>query len=123
MMTSSHIEYEESSGNVFADLGLKDAEELHARGLIGLHVLDLLEERGLHKQKEIGDFLNLKQPEVSKLMNGDFTRFSEGRLMGFLRKLDQKVLIQISPHKAGEPYQQVAYATPVSLYDRPLDAS
>ncbi len=34
--------FEESSGNVFADLGLSDASELFTRGKIGLQVLRLL---------------------------------------------------------------------------------
>jgi predicted XRE-type DNA-binding protein len=107
---SKEIEFEESSGNVFADLGLDDADELYARGLMGLKVLDLLKIRGLKKQKDIAAQLSLKQPEVSLLVNGEFSRFSEARLMDFLKKLDHKVVIQISPRLEGEPYQQVAYA-------------
>ena len=107
MSDSSKVEFEESSGNVFADLGLEDAEELHVRGLMGLRILDLLKERDLKKQKDISIFLGIKQPEVSKLINGDFSRFSEARLIGFLKKLNQKVVFQISPHKQGEPFQEV----------------
>ena len=107
MSDSSKVEFEESSGNVFVDLGLEDAEELHVRGLMGLRVLDLLKERGLKKQKDISIFLGIKQPEVSKLINGDFSRFSEARLIGFLKKLNQKVVFQISPRKQGEPFQEV----------------
>jgi predicted XRE-type DNA-binding protein len=36
------IEFEESTGNVFADLGLKNAEELQARGMVGFHVIEFL---------------------------------------------------------------------------------
>ena len=104
------IEFEKSSGNVFADLGLDDADELYARGMMGLKILDLLKERGLKKQKDIGALLEIKQPEVSLLMNGEFGRFSEARLMEFLKKLDHKVIIQITPRREGEPYQQVACA-------------
>lgn len=110
MTTPNEIEFEYSNGNVFADLGLEDAEELHARGLIGLKVLDLLAERNLSKQKEIAALLGIRQPEVSKLMNGDFGRFSEKRLMSFLKKLDQKIVFHISPRLQGEPFQQVAFA-------------
>ena len=71
-------------------------------------MLDLLKERGLEKQKDIADFLDVEQPEVSKLVNGEFNRFSEARLIGFLRKLDQKVTFQITPRKDGEPFQEAA---------------
>jgi predicted XRE-type DNA-binding protein len=104
------ILFEESSGNVFADLELEDADELYARGLMGLKVLELLRERGLKKQKEMAAHLAIKQPGVSLLVNGEFNRFSEARLMDFLKKLDHKVVIHISPRQEGEPYQQVAYA-------------
>jgi predicted XRE-type DNA-binding protein len=48
---------------------------------------------------------------VSHLMNGHFSRFTADKLLDFLKRLDQKVTIQIRPHKAGEPYQEVAFGT------------
>lgn len=108
MTNKTKIEYEEGSGNVFADLGLDDANELFARAQIGIHVFNLLKKRGL-KQKEISKLLGIAQPDVSHLMNGHFNRFTTDKLMEFLRCLDQKVIIKISPHKEGEPYNQVAF--------------
>ena len=104
----SKIEFEEGSGNVFADLGLENADELLARAKIGFHVYKLLKDRKL-KQKEIATLLKIKQPEVSHLMNGHFNRFTTDKLLDFLRRLDRKVTIQISPHKPGEPYQDVGF--------------
>jgi predicted XRE-type DNA-binding protein len=102
------IEFEESSGNVFADLGLEDTEELQSRGLIGFHVVELLKEKNL-KQREIAALLDLQQAEVSHLLNGHFSRFSTDKLLDFLKRLNHKVTIQISPHHQGEPYQQVSF--------------
>jgi predicted XRE-type DNA-binding protein len=99
-------EFEEGSGNVFADLGLKDSDELYARAKLGFHVYQLLKDRQL-KQREIAYLLRLKQPEVSHLMNGHFGRFTTDKLLDFLKRLDWKVTIQIRPHKPGEPYQEV----------------
>ena len=101
-------EFEESSGNVFADLGLEDADELFARAKLGFHVYKLLENRKL-KQKEMAALLGIKQPEVSHLMNGHFSRFTTDKLLEFLKRLDRKVTIRISPHRAGEPYQEVGF--------------
>ncbi len=103
------IVFEESSGNIFADLGLEDAEELQTRGMIGYHVIQLLKAQDL-KQREIATQLGIKQAEVSHLLNGHFSRFTTDKLLEFLKRLDQKVIIQISPHKKGEPYQRVAYS-------------
>lgn len=100
-------DYIESSGNVFADMGLEDADELLTRAQLGYSVRQILKDRGL-KQQDVATLLEIKQPEVSNLMQGKYHLFSEGRLFSFLRKLDQKVIIQISQHQEGEPFQQVA---------------
>jgi predicted XRE-type DNA-binding protein len=99
---------ERGSGNVFADLGLEDAGELFARAQIGFHVHKIITGEKL-KQRDIASLLGIKQPEVSHLMNGHFSRFTADKLLDFLKRLDQKVTIQISPHKPGEPYQEVGF--------------
>lgn len=103
------IEFEKSTGNIFADLGLKKAEELQARGLIGFHVIELLKSKNM-KQREIAELLEIKQAEVSHLLNGHFSRFTVDKLLDFLKRMNQKVTIQISPHRQGEPYQNVAFS-------------
>jgi predicted XRE-type DNA-binding protein len=102
------IEFEESSGNVFADLGRKDADQLLARAQIGFHVFKILEDKKL-KQREIADVLGIAQPDVSHLMNGHFSRFTTDKLLDFLKRLDRKVTIEVSPRHKGEPYQQVSF--------------
>src|ERR1700760_976111 len=102
------IEHEEGSGNVFADLGLPDADERLARSKLGFHVYRLLAAREL-TQREIAALLGIKQPEVSHLMNGHFSRFTTEKLLDFLKRLDRKVTIRISPHRPGEPYQEVGF--------------
>lgn len=94
-MIEESIEVQEGSGNVFADIGLKNADELYFRAHIGIEVLRILGERKL-KQREIGELLDIRQSEVSYLMNGHFSRFSEGKLMGFLKKLDREITLVIT---------------------------
>jgi predicted XRE-type DNA-binding protein len=98
--------FEEGSGNVFADLGLDDADELFARAKLGFRVYELLKCRGL-KQREMAALLGIKQPEVSHLMKGHFSQFTTNKLLDFLKRLDRKVTILISQRKPGEPYQEV----------------
>lgn len=50
-MAHKMIEFEISTGNVFADLGLDDAEELYTRAGLGVQVMKILKERG-YTQKE-----------------------------------------------------------------------
>lgn len=102
------IKFEKGSGNVYADLQIDDSREIQVRGLIGLHLLEVLNGKHL-KQREISDLLGIKQAEVSHLLNGHFSRFTVDKLLEFLKRLDHKVTIKISPHKKGEPFQQVAF--------------
>src|ERR1700687_5106405 len=95
-MRKRKAEIEEGSGNVFADLGLKDSDELFARAQIGFCVYKIVKARKL-KQKEIAKLLGIAQPDVSHLMNGHYSRFTTDKLLDFLKRLDRKVTIQIGP--------------------------
>lgn len=107
MSEQEKIEYVTGSGNVFADLGLEDADELFTRGMLGIEIIRILRKRGLKKQKDVSVLLGIDKSEASKLINGEFARFSEGRLIGFLNKLNYKVTMRISPLQKGEQPQQV----------------
>ncbi len=110
MKKQSKIKFEESSGNVFADLGLKDADSLLMRAELGVQIIKILKSRGLKKQKEVQEVLKIGQAEVSQLMNARYHRFSEARLMAFLNKLDRKVTVQVSRRRKNEPLQEVVMA-------------
>jgi predicted XRE-type DNA-binding protein len=98
---SEALETVRRSGNVFADMGLEDAEELMIRAQLGHAVRKILEGKK-RKQREVSELLGIDQAEVSKLMNGKYHLFSEGRLLGFLNRLDRKVIMQIKPRQKGE---------------------
>jgi predicted XRE-type DNA-binding protein len=93
---------EVGSDNIYADLGLKDADQLMARSQIGFQVFKIVEEKKL-TQREIASMLGIAQTDASHLMNGHFSRFTSDKLLGFLRRLDQKVTIKVSPHRKSEP--------------------
>ena len=88
------IEWERSSGNVFADLGLDDADALFTRAQIGLYVSRLLKNRK-RMPRSMARLLNIAQPEVSQLLNGQFNHFTTDTLFDFLRRLDQTVTSHI----------------------------
>ena len=110
MKKETKPKFEESSGNVFADLGRMNADELFLRARLGAQILQLLQDRELSKQKDVQEVLGIGQAEVSKLLNARFHRFSEGRLMSFLNKVDQKVTVKVSPRRRGEKMQEVVFA-------------
>lgn len=88
---SDKIEFEKSSGNVFADLGIENAEELKARGLVGFHVVELLKKKEM-EQREVAELLGIKQSEVSHLLNGHFSRFTVDKLLEFLKTIHRTPL-------------------------------
>jgi predicted XRE-type DNA-binding protein len=92
MTNNQQIEFEKSSGNIFADLGLDGAEELFIRAKIGFYVYQIIKQRNL-KPKEIATLFGITQSQVSHLMNGHFSRFTTDQLLDFLKGLKMKVTI------------------------------
>lgn len=87
---------EVGSGNVFVDLGFKDAEERRLRVQLAMRLNRLLEGRGLTQTAAAGIF-GVPQPHVSDLVNFKLRRFSSERLMHFITLLDHDVEIAIRP--------------------------
>jgi predicted XRE-type DNA-binding protein len=94
---TERIEHEKSSGNVFADIGLPNAEEHLVKAKLVYKIDALMRGRGL-KQAEAAKLFGVKQPDVSKMLRGDFRQFSVERLMRFLVALGQDVEIVVRPH-------------------------
>jgi predicted XRE-type DNA-binding protein len=91
--------YETGSRNVFKDLGVPNAEEHLVKAQLVVKIDTLMKERGL-KQIEAADLFGIKQPDVSKMLRGDFRQFSVERLLRFLVALDQDVEIVVKPHRS-----------------------
>ena len=87
-----------SSGNVFADIGLPNAEEHLIKAKLVIKIDALMKARRL-KQSEAAELFGVKQPDVSKMLRGDFRQFSVERLMRFLVALGQDVEIVVKPHQ------------------------
>jgi len=83
-----------SSGNVFADLGLPDAVELHTKTRL-CAALNLIIERQHLTQAEVATALGINQPKVSALLHYKLEGFSVERLMHFLVALGQDVVIHV----------------------------
>lgn len=90
------IEYRESSNNIFADLGLPNADEALAKAEIASKIQDIIKEKKL-TQAQVAKILEISQPKVSLLCRGYLTNFSLERLLRFLNDLGQDVYISIVP--------------------------
>ena len=86
----------ESSGNVFADLGLPNPEQELLKAQLTLQIYAILKDSGM-TQVEIAKILGVQQPQVSLLMRNRAGNFSVGRLMEFLTALRRDVEITVRP--------------------------
>jgi predicted XRE-type DNA-binding protein len=101
-MTKRKIEAHESSGNVFADLGLPDSEERMLKAGIVIELRRLIKEREL-TQVKAAKLVGVSQPDLSHLLRGDFDDYSAERLMKMLTAFEQDIEIIMKPHrKAGQ---------------------
>ena len=87
------------SGNVFADLGLPQAEERLAKAELARAIGKAIEARGL-TQREAAELLGVDQPKVSQVLNGRLNGFSTERLLRFLTSLGRDVEIRVKPGSA-----------------------
>jgi predicted XRE-type DNA-binding protein len=82
-----------SSGNVFADLGLPNAEEKQTKVHLAFAINEIV--RRQLSQAEAARRLNINQPKISALRNYRLQGFSVERLMNFLTALNRDVEIVI----------------------------
>jgi len=94
--------YEMGSSNVFKDLGIPNAQEHLIKAQLVYKIDRILRSRRL-KQSQAASVLGIKQPDVSKMLRGEFRQFSVERLLRFLVALGHDVQITIKPQRPGTP--------------------
>ncbi len=90
------IEVRRSSGNVYADLGLPDAERLKIKSGLVVEIRKAMRRLGL-TQQEAAKRMGITQPKVSDMMRGDFSNLSERKLMDCLNRLGYDIEIKVKP--------------------------
>ena len=88
----------QSSGNIFADLGLENAQEHHVKAHLVILISKMIDSKNL-TQGQAATKMGLRQPDVSKLLRGRFEGFSLERLLYFVRALGSNIEIKIKPSK------------------------
>ena len=88
------------SGNIFKDLGLKNAEELLAKTKLAARIVQILEERKL-TQTQAAKLLDVDQPKVSQIYRGRLDDFSVERLMRLITRLhrDIRIIVEEKPRR------------------------
>ncbi|MBF0110469.1 MAG: XRE family transcriptional regulator [Magnetococcales bacterium] len=99
---SDKTDFQESSGNVFADLGLPNPDEPLVKAQLVSRINDIIDELDL-TQSEAAKLLGVDQPKVSALVRGRLAGFSLERLFGFLNALSCNVQIVIKRRPQSQP--------------------
>jgi len=94
--TTDGIDYETSSGNVFADLGLPNAEKRLVKAGLVFEISQAIRKLAL-TQEEAGRRMGIPQPKVSAMLRGDFSNLSERKLMDCLTRLGYDIEITVKP--------------------------
>jgi predicted XRE-type DNA-binding protein len=90
------IEVEAGSGNVFADLGLPNADKLKIKSGLVIEITKAVRKLGL-TQQDAARRMGITQPKLSGMMRGDFSNLSERKLMDCLNRLGYDIEIKVKP--------------------------
>lgn len=88
--------FDTTEGNIFADLGLTDSDEMLTRSDLLSEVASIIRNSSL-SQKEIAGILGISAPKVSSLMTGKINDFSNDTLMHYLALLGCNIEIRVLP--------------------------
>lgn len=91
------IEIELSSGNVYADLGISDAEQMLVKARLATKINEIIKRKGM-TQMQAAELLGLPQPKLSGMLRGQFRGISEAKMMSCLNRLGLDVEIVV--HKS-----------------------
>lgn len=77
---------EPGSGNVYADLGLPDAQEMLVKAKLASKIAEIIQRQKL-TQQQAAELLAMPQPKVSLMLRGQFRGISESKILDCLARL------------------------------------
>jgi predicted XRE-type DNA-binding protein len=102
---------ERGSTNVYADLGLPDAEEMQVKAQLATKIGDIVKRRKL-TQVQAAELLGITQPKLSGLLRGQFRGISESKMLECLTRLgrDVEIVVKSTPRSRSEGHVSVVFA-------------
>jgi predicted XRE-type DNA-binding protein len=89
-------EIEEGSGNIYADLGMDDADEMLVKAQLATKIGEIVKARKW-SQQQAAEVLGLTQPKLSLMLRGQFRGISEAKMLECLTRLGRDVRIVVGP--------------------------
>lgn len=90
------IEIEKGTGNVYADLGMADADEMIVKAQLATKIGEIIKSRKW-SQQEAAEVLGMTQPKLSKMLRGQFRGISESKMLDGLARLGRDIQIVVGP--------------------------
>ena len=103
------IEVKRSTGNVYADLGVPDAERLKIKTGLVIEIRKDMRRPGL-TQQDAAKRMGISQRKVSDMMRGDFSSLSERKPMDCLSRLGYDIEIKVKPASKPVGHSRLAIA-------------
>jgi predicted XRE-type DNA-binding protein len=105
------IVIEKGSGNVYADLGYPDSEDMLIKAQLVTKIAEIIQQRRL-TQAQAAKLLRLTQPKISRLLRGEFRGISERRLLQCLTRLgrDVQIVVKQTPQQRAQGRLTVRFA-------------
>ncbi|MES4614927.1 MAG: helix-turn-helix domain-containing protein [Ewingella sp.] len=106
---NDHIDVEASSGNVYADIGLPNAEEMLVKAQLAQKIGEIMKSRRL-TQVAAAELFGMSQPKLSGLLRGQFRGISEAKMLDCLSRLGRDVQIVVAKSKQTTGTIKVVFA-------------
>ena len=105
-MNEDDVKVTESSGNIFADLGVENPKEYQLKSRLASMIYDSIKAKGW-TQKRSAEVLGITQPDVSNICRGLLDHFSAEKLLNFLAKLEHRVTITVQDVNSKLPAREI----------------
>jgi len=104
-------EIKKSSGNVFADLDLPDAEEMFVKARLAAKISEIIKHRHL-TQQQASEILGMPQSKISNMLRGHFRGISESKMIECLNMLgrDIEIIVNKAPRSHSTGHTSVVFA-------------
>lgn len=104
------IEIEDSSGNVYADLQVAEAEAMYVKAQLAGKIGDIIRHRHL-TQQQAAEILGIPQSKLSGLLRGQFRGISETKMIACLNRLgrDVDIVVRKAPRRQPQGHTQVVF--------------
>jgi predicted XRE-type DNA-binding protein len=102
---------EQGSANVYADLGLGDAEEMLVKAQLATKIGEIIRRRKL-TQIQAAELLGIPQPKLSNMLRGQFRGISETKMIDCLTRLGRNVeiVVKTAPRSKTTGHVSVVFA-------------